>query len=450
MSGRRAAPSVGDRFRERIAGIDGGGRRVVAVSGGLDSCVLLHLLRFASAGSGQEVVAAHFDHRMRPCSEGDARWIAGLCRAWDVPIRVGRAAAALGSEEAAREARYEFLETVRGEVGATHVLTAHHADDQAETVLFRLLRGSGTRGLSGIPAHRGRTIFRPLLDFWRSELEAYAGDVLLSWREDPTNLDHRFARNALRQTILPDVERLVAPGARGALVRLAELASDEEAAWQSVLPGIMAPLEVTRVDGGVSFRRAPFVDLHPAVRMRALRALSAELGVALDHSATRRGVDFAEAGASGRAIDLCGALGLGVDLDRLVLARSMPPGEDEPVIIAGPDPGRGTAVLSGRPVRVTWGEAGALRHKDTLSLEPGALRFPLIVRSRRPGDRIRLPGGTKKVKKVLLERRIPPSERHRIAMVADARGEVLWIPGLARAEGAGYADGPRALCIGVG
>jgi len=442
--------SVVRRFEERLDATGVRGRVVVAVSGGMDSSALLHLARFTTGDSGREWIAAHFDHGMRASSRDDARWVAGLCRAWGVNLHVERAERPPTSEADAREARYAFLERVRERTDATRVLTAHHADDQAETVLFRLLRGTGSKGLAGIPVRRGPTIVRPLLDVWRAELVEYARRVRLSWREDPTNRTDAYARNVLRNRILPDLERRVAPGARRALVRLAALSRDEEEAWDSVLPGLMAPLEVREVDGGLSFDRAVLAGLHPAVRARVIRALALRLGVSLDLAVTRVAVDFADAGQSGRAVDLGGALSLGVELDRAVLGRALPAGEDSVLAIRDPGPGHGSVMLAGTSIPVAWGGGGLGDPRHAERFDVDALRFPLLVRSRRPGDRIRLAVGTKKVKKILLESRIPPSERHRVPLVVDAEGDVIWIPGLARAEAAGRRDASAHLEIGVG
>lgn len=442
--------AVIERFCERLAEIPVDGPTVVAVSGGLDSCVLLHLARFTAMESGREWIAAHFDHAMRPTSRDDAFWVAGLCRAWGVPLHVARASEAPASEDDARRARYDFLEAVRARVGACLVLTAHHADDQAETVLFRLLRGTGSKGLGGIPVRRGHAILRPLLDVWRAELLEYAEASKLSWREDPTNRSQEYARNALRHRILPDVERLVAPGARQALVRLADLSRDEEEAWESVLPRLMEPLDVREAGNGLSLDRAALATLHPGVRARVLRALAGRIGVSLDLVVTRLAVDFASSGGSGRAIDLGGDLTLGIELDRAVLGRALPVEEDRPLTIGDRGPGRGAVVLAGEAVPVAWGGDEPVRRRRAERFDPEALRFPLVVRSRRPGDRMRLPGGTKKVKKILLERRIPPSERHRVPLLVDAEGEVLWIPGMARAERTRREGAPDGLLIGIG
>jgi tRNA(Ile)-lysidine synthase len=439
--------SFAARFRAALASADTvpGDRWVVAVSGGLDSVVLLHMLRFTAA-PGASLVVAHFDHGMRPSSGDDAHWVAGLAASWGLPSRVGRAADRLTSEGGAREARYAFLEEVRRESGARLVLTAHHADDQAETVLFRALRGTGHAGLAGMAAYRDR-LLRPLLSFWREELEAYGRTARLDWREDESNRSLRFARNALRHRVLPDIERMVAPGARRALVRLADLAREEEAGWESVVAALLESLELEQRDGRHSVDRRRLEALHPAVRARVLRTLAAKVGRSLDEATTRRAVEFVATAASGVVIDLGGAVTLRKDLDRIAVGAATTVPADRAVHIPDTRPGAGSALLAGRVISVSWGGDVAASGYEAASFDADELRFPLCVRARLPGDRIRLQGGTKKVKKLLLERRIPETERGCVPLLVDAAGDVLWIPGLARAAQCA-ADG--SLSIGVG
>jgi tRNA(Ile)-lysidine synthase len=423
---------------------------VAAVSGGLDSCVLLHLLRFPDGAQALDLSVAHFDHAMRPSSVADARWLAGLCRAWGLPLHDGRADPVPRSENAARRARYAFLEDVRARVGAKLVLTAHHADDQAETVLFRVLRGTGLAGLAGLPERREPAIFRPLLDLWREDLEAYARSVGLSWRDDPSNENVGLARNALRRVILPEAERLVAPGARRALVRLGRLAAREEAAWASLLPGLLAPLAPERGEGSVSIHREALLRLHPAVQARVLRVLTGGLELTMDEAGTGRALAFARSGASGRRLELARGVELRRELDRLVISRPTAPPADRALPIPDAGPGEGEVVLGGRRLQVAWGReepAGLARAEAFGAAE---LRFPLLVRSREPGDRIRLRGGTTKLKKLFLEARVPPREREAIPVVVDAAGEVLWVPGLARAFRPERASRDVGLRIGIG
>jgi len=415
---------------------------ILALSGGLDSVVLLHLLRFGAEASGMELRAAHFDHGMRRESRDDSLWVAGLCRAWAVPLDLGRASPPPASENEARRERYEFLEARRAEHRAAWVLTAHHADDQAETVLFRLLRGTGRAGLAGIASRREPGIWRPLLGFWRDDLEAYASAYRLSWREDATNGSLRYARNVLRRRVLPEIERLVAPGARRALVRLADLSREDEAAWRSVLPSLLAPLDVRREGDGVSFEREALLQLHPAVRPRVLRAVAADLGATLDAATTRGAVDFASAARSGQTLHLGRAWSLRRDFDRLVIRRGRGPAaeDDRPLLIPDEAPGSGTALMGGEAVAVSWGRSRLSNARFAETFDPARLRFPLTIRARRPGDRIRLLHGTTKVKKLLGERRVPRALRDRVPLLVDSRGEVLWIPQLARTSPAHSGD----------
>ncbi len=427
---------------------------VVAFSGGLDSCVLLHLLRF-SMRPGARLVAAHFDHAMRPGSAADASWARGVCAAWDVAYVSERSGSAPGAEEAARDARYDFLERVRRRFAPARVLTAHHADDQAETVLFRILRGTGIGGLRGMPGTREPGIVRPLLGFWREELEAHAAAVGLRWREDPTNEQLGYARNTLRHEILPVAEARVSAGARRALVRLAAVAEREEEAWAEVLPDVLAELGVASGaarGAGLSLDRDATAALGPALRARVLRWAASRCGGTLDEAATARAVTFATAGQSGTRVELGGGLELRRELDRLELTGPEAPSPDEALVIERPDEGWGRAIVGGRAIGVRWcpwrsgphvrrTEAGmGTTEAEEASFAVEDLAFPLTVRGRRPGDRISLPGGTSKLKKVLLAARVPAGLRATLPVVVDASGRVLWVPGVARAVAPGKTD----------
>lgn len=447
-----ATRSFVDRFRESLAAEGGpsvGDKVVVAFSGGLDSCVLLHLLRFA-VPERLDVVVAHYDHAIRGESAADALWVRGLCTAWDVPLRTERSGEAARSEDAAREARYDFLERIRRGVSASAVLVGHHADDQAETVLFRVLRGTGISGLAAIPRSRDPAIFRPLLGFWRTELQVYARRAHLAWREDPSNGELDCARNALRHRLLPDAERLVAPGARRALVRLARLAAEDEAAWEDLLQGILDSLETKELEHGLAFSRDAFSRLHPAVQGRVFRGLLRRLGLTLDETGTRLAVDFSGSGRSGTGIDVGGGVELRRQLERLVLRRPSTTQPDRPLSIPDVGPGSGDALLGGERIPVSWGADDVETRERCERLRVDAGRFPLLVRSREPGDRIRLSGGTKKLKKLFLEARIPSDHRGQIPVVVDAAGVVLWVPGVARAEKTVERGSTSTLRIGIG
>lgn len=424
-----------------------GDRIVIAVSGGIDSMVLLHLLRFTPELPALDLVAAHLDHAMREGSAADALWLRGVCAAWGIPLETERLGAPPAGEAAARQSRYAFLERVRQERGARLCVTAHHGDDQAETVLFRAVRDGEPRGLVGIRERRGPHLWRPLLPFERAEIRAYGQSVHLTWREDPTNLEP-FARNVLRHGILPEIEARVAPAARRSLRRLARRIAEDQEAWKSLSNVLRRAADVRPESRGFSLGRSALLRLHPAVRGRLLRELAEALGARLSEAGTRLAVEFTSSGLSGRRVQPCGGLELRRDLERLVLARTGPTPIDAPVEI--PEAGEGSAVarIGGVSWRVRWSR-GASAPAGGESFRAHGLRFPLAVRGRKPGDRSRLDYGTKKVKKLLLEARIPAAQRAGVPLLADGHGNVLWVVGVARSADALPQEGQEVLTIEI-
>ncbi|HYJ78994.1 MAG TPA: tRNA lysidine(34) synthetase TilS [Longimicrobiaceae bacterium] len=442
-------PALEQRFTANLQtlGLAGSGAHVlVALSGGADSTVLLHLLRFAARGAGVRVSAAHFDHAMRPESAADARWVAGLCAAWEVPLAVARAGRAPRGEEEARDLRYAFLRTAREQAGATHLATAHHADDQAETVLFRLLRGTGTAGLAGIAPLDAGGVVRPLLPFWRAELRRYARARRLRWREDPTNRLPGAARNRIRLELLPLLERDVAPGARRSLVRLAELAREDEAAWERVLADASGGL-AREEEGALVLVRGELAGYDSAVAARLLRGLLRRYGLVLDRTGTRAALRFICTAPSGRQLLLPGGIRVSTEFGAARIERTGEPAPaDEPLVIRG-EAGSGVCRIGGRERRVEW-RTGAWDGGEAPALPPERVKMPLLLRGWRPGDRMRTPAGTKPLKKLFNETRIPRSARARVPVLADAEGAVLWAAGL----GQGMAPprpGERGLTLDV-
>lgn len=209
---------------------------LTAVSGGLDSMCLLHLLSTWGRDSRIEVTVAHFNHQLRgPLADRDEAFVKRICEEWEIPCICGsgdtRAFAeteGFSLEEAARVLRYRFLEEIRLQEGFATILTAHHADDNAETMLFNLLRGTGLQGLTGIPAFRDG-IARPFLQVSREELAAYAKEYNVPHIEDETNELDDAARNVLRHKVLPVLKELN-PRAVENMARTAKLLTQDEKA----------------------------------------------------------------------------------------------------------------------------------------------------------------------------------------------------------------------------
>ena len=237
-------------FQARLAGLEPGWRELkflVACSGGLDSTALLRLL--ALSLPPDHLAAAHLNHGLRgPAADGDQAFAARTAGELGLAfITEKRDVAGLardrkkGLEEAARQARYEFLGRAAGRWAADFILTAHQADDQAETMLMNFLKGAGAGGLAGIPPRRplrgGPEVLRPLLAFSREELRAWLAERNQPWREDASNRDGRFLRNALRHDLLPRL-KLLNPRLPAALGRSAEVLRAEEDFWRDRLAGL--------------------------------------------------------------------------------------------------------------------------------------------------------------------------------------------------------------------
>ena len=416
---------------------------LVALSGGPDSTALLAALRaLSAAGEVGPVTACHVDHGLRPGSERDAEHCARLCRALDVPLELRAVRVAPGNVQArARQARYAALREAAEGAGAARIATGHTRTDQAETLLLRLLRGAGARGLAGIPPRRrgpGPAVVRPLIDRSRAEVVGYLRDRGLAWLEDPTNASDRYLRNRVRRELLPAMVAL-APAAEAALARAADLLRGDDrvldAAARRLVAGARAPLG--------PFRAAP-----AALRRRAVRGLWREAtgsrrGLAAHH--VEAVLRLAARGRSAAArVALPGGREARVEDGGLVVGPPAAPAPAQaPVVAGGPGryrvPGRELALV------VEPAAAGARPAAGALALGDGRAAWPLTLRTRLPGDRFRPARGRgqKKLKAWLIDRKVPRAARDRLLLLVDAAGRVLWIPALgAAAEGLDPAGGP--------
>ncbi len=212
---------------------------VLAVSGGADSTALLRAAARLKAGGCGRLVGGHFKHGIRPSGEEDERFVAAVCESLDIPFEIRRGDVAAGAanegdgiESAARRARYEFLAAVAEQHGARLVATAHTADDQAETILHHIVRGTGLTGLSGMPRSRplspAVSLLRPLLSIRRAEVVEYLAQIGQTHREDESNRDVKFMRNRIRHELLPLLGADYNPEIVNALLRLGQLAGDAQ------------------------------------------------------------------------------------------------------------------------------------------------------------------------------------------------------------------------------
>jgi len=439
---------------DRCHMLDHGDTVLVAVSGGIDSIVLLDLLRRLATDYGIPLHVAHLDHGLRASSAADARFVERLAEARALPIHVSRldpetlaTHRKLGTEGAAREARYAFLESVATKIGASRIALGHTANDQTETILYRLIRGAGTTGLRGIPPVRGPYI-RPLIEASRSEIYAYAQERGLAWRVDASNADPSLVRNRIRHRVLPELEA-INPRANEAIRRGSILAAESEETGRFLVSTLWDA--VCAEEGGerLSFRGGVLSSYPRAVRKLLLREgarrVRGELtGIGNDHveAVVRLIADDASRGE----LSLPG-LHVRVQADEILLTREAeaPPLPWEfPVAIgetAIPDPPI-TLTLAVRdgPINLESGEPW------TEFADADRVAFPMQLRSRRKGDRF-VPfglGKRVKLKDFLINERVPYFNRDRVPLLCD-REKIVWVVGVRLSDEVRITDTTRRV-----
>lgn len=398
---------------------------LVGFSGGADSTALLHILKQL----GHRLCACHVHHGLRgEAADAEARQAAAFAASLGVPygekradVRAVAKARKLSLETAAREVRYARLEEAAQEFGADRIATGHTADDQAETVLLNLLRGTGPSGLAGIPPVRGR-IIRPLLKITRAEAREYCAAEGLAYCEDRSNLDRRFTRNRIRHDMMP-VLRQLQPNLTAALGRLAEIVREEEAYLESLLPNLEAR------DGGVRAPLAELAALPPALLRRLVRRAVAAVkgdGRELGFERVEAVMELIRQGETGAVIELPGGVVARRGYGEVVVGRSA----DNKAL--DPSTRRRSGLSSGDwEVRVEEGEDLAIRDDpEEAVLDAETLKGPLRVRQWEPGDRF-VPLGMQepvKLQDFFVNAKVPRVQRHSTPIV-DSGGEIVWVVG---------------------
>jgi tRNA(Ile)-lysidine synthase len=427
------------------------GERVgVAVSGGPDSVLLLEFMKHLAKERGLALAVVHFNHHLRgQASDEDERFVEkSACEAGIEFIRSEADVAAVARErrrnleETARQLRYAFFVSLVGQKRLARVATGHTANDQAETVLLRLVRGSGTRGLGAIYPKLETGIVRPFLSMTREEVETEIASRGLRYRIDSTNLETRFARNKVRLELLPWLAKELNPTIVKSLNDLAERAREDEKYLEQQAREQLRLLR-TRSDGEQRIRARALADLHPAVGRRVIRQMIAELrggleGITHTHVEDLRGL--ARHSQSGKRLCIPEVVAM-KEFDWLVLIsparRGQPREFSYPVRVPGrvPVPPLGI-VLNLKIVTETERQQ---RYNDDASevltpltdLDPLKLSAGLVLRSWRPGDRFRPWGSGKaaKLKDLLRQYRIPVRKRTVWPVLESGHG-IVWVRGL--------------------
>ncbi|QHW32132.1 tRNA lysidine(34) synthetase TilS [Paenibacillus rhizovicinus] len=438
---------------------------VVAVSGGPDSMALLHLLHRLSGRERLSLVAAHVDHGFR--GEESAReaesvrqFSAALgipCESTYIDMPAYIEESRMNSQAASREKRYAFLHGVAHTYGAARIALAHHADDQAETVLMRVVRGTGLGGLAGIPISRFEKnveLIRPLLRKYKADILRYCDLWAIPYSQDSSNGQRHYFRNLVRLDILPYLSAFN-PQLPQSLVRLAELAAAEDD-WLAQETKAVYERHVLPHREGCQLNRKALLGLHVALQRRLIKLILNYIGLetestSFDSIETIRHA-ASERGAATWNFDAGGGIRFVREYDNLLFVRS---DREE-----RSSEGYAYAVMEGATALRLPEAEGILTFEETSAASvrrPGnrlealfdadVIQYPLTIRNRRPGDRMAVLGlnGTKKVQDMFVDDRVAPSRREVLPIVVDANGFVLWIPGIRRSNVATVADSTKRV-----
>lgn len=426
---------MGDRslsaaFAAHLSSLPLGAERVlVAASGGADSIALMHLLAHSPAVRRSQLVVGHVDHGIASDSAGAAAMVEELAARLGVPSVVRRLALhPQASETTAREARYDALHDLRVEAGCRYIVLAHHADDQAETVLMRVLHGSGPDGLAGMRAVAGQLV-RPLLPFRRQELAHYVRVQRLSHWEDGANADLRHERAWIRHAVMPLLQERH-PDLVPRLVRSGEAAGLASDAWRAVVS--QSPqLDLRLEHRGISVAGAGLAAYDSGQALVVLRAVARSAGIAVGFRAARRVLALVHEARSGAQTPLGGDWIGEYAFGRLHL---LPSARDDE---------------SGTACRVTTDDAVWRWGGWRFDLQRAALPVQqpregprawlpggeYILRAAGAGDRMRPLGGVghRPVVRLLQEAGVPASRRRGWPVVVQ-QDEIVWLPTICRAD----------------
>jgi tRNA(Ile)-lysidine synthase len=389
---------------------------------------------------GLELVVAHVNHGIHPESARVAERVRGLADSYGLPFEVGELSLGpTAGETLARTRRYAWLEGVRNRIGAAIILTAHHADDQIETVLMRVLAGSGPAGLAGMAVSSGALV-RPLLPFRRAELAAYLEERGLSAWVDPANTDPRHLRSWIRTELLPQVRDRV-PQVERNLERLASQAADDRAAWDAVLDAL-PQLDLRSEAGENSVAASVLADYDSALIQAVVLALARRAGCPLGPTRAARVLKLLRSGASGARVPLGSNWIAELASGRLYIHPALSE-VNQPWTMEG---ARGSAAW-GR-WRFRWEPALAPERQDRSGLSAWFMSPPLTVRAWAPGERLKPLGGAghRLVVRCFQEEGIPRSRRTSWPVLVQGN-QILWVPGVCRSDAELPAGGMEALRV---
>ena len=449
------------RFILRHVMIKNGETVLVAVSGGADSLALLYGLHALHSQLNCQLHVAHLNHCLRPDADADADFVQQHAAHLELPYTIQTTDVSrlvkqwrLSVEAAARKARYQFYEEVSTQIGATKVALGHHQDDTAETVLMRLIRGSGSAGLKGITPIRECKFIRPLMGFTRQQIETFLASNGLVPRHDSTNTDTRYLRNRIRHELIPRLESDYNPNIRAGLSRTADVLGAESEYLDTVAQEAFEVCRVRDPDRvkalatleSVVLDRTKFREFHIAVQRRVLRQSFFEMSGDTDDlyfTHCEAMLSLIEGEAPHAVLALPDRLRFRRVYQHLIFDVSINSRSPYPIEVerfAYPLAVPGKTFIAALNTEII-AELGDIRSREVRTLPDGRFEaifdyekvkevLPLTVRNRRQGDRFQPYGmrGTKKIKDFMIDTKVPRDERDRIPMLV-CGNTVLWVVG---------------------
>ena len=417
---------------------------VIGVSGGPDSVCLLHLFWSIQKEYGLKLYAVHLNHQFRgPEADEDEEYVQNICRSLQIPVfvfskdvTVYAVEHGLSDEEAGRELRYHCFYEVLKKQDAKKIAVAQNMNDQAETVLMRLMRGAGIEGLSAMEYKRNNTVIRPLLDIERQEIENYCEIHKLFPRIDKTNLQTVYTRNKIRLELIPYMEKYFNKNIKATLCRTAKLLREDSEFINSIANETYHKI-VRKTEKGLLISREGLMRQHHAIIKRVLRhGIKNLLGILknVESKHIDNIIDFMGKGQVGSEINLPNGIVALLDYENLMLLygpkRRQPQNFEYDVVIGESIHVKElNSIIISRTMDISQAEdIKSSRHKEYFDF--GKINKGMIIRNRRSGDRFTPLGmtGTKKLKSFFIDEKVSREERDRIPLICDA-DEIMWIIG---------------------